>query len=217
MSCHSSLPSIVTASYLYKRATSNHTTASGPTYYSKRLSDISHINWHKHTMPAHQMQALLGCCSCRSVVRHLRYEVRHSLDRKLMPHYHTADGPYPAGPKVLHLRNVSRWGSVPSSTSFSMLTSQPSKPCHAAMAASWWAQRSAAASDANSRPHAVLPASHSVMSVPSTWPQACRHLAALARDVVCVDPSPAAKCSPSHRAGVPPSPSQLAALSPDDG
>ena len=26
-------------------------------------------------MLAHQMQSLLGCCSCRSAVRHLRYKV----------------------------------------------------------------------------------------------------------------------------------------------
>ena len=183
---------------------------------SKRTCTFSSMRWHDYAMPAHQMQALLGCCSCRSAVRRLRYEADGETLLQTEADATSSNSNWPIF-KQDHLRKASRCGSVSSSSLFSMLISQPSKPCHAAMAASWWAQRSAAASDANSRPHAFLPASHSVMNVPSTWPQAYHGVAASVSDVAHNNVRMRPGASPSHRAGAPPSPSRLAALSPGDG
>ena len=77
----------------------------------------------------------------------------------------TSDG---HGTLRLNLRKCRRFGMSADSRSHSMLISQPSNLKKAAMAASWWAVRSAEHSLANTCLHFSVPSPHSVMNVPTT-------------------------------------------------
>ena len=72
-------------------------------------------------------------------------------------------------------------------SSFSMLSSQPSKRKYAAILASWRAVCSAVSSVARKASHSFRPASHSVMRVPSTCTHSTSHDRLLCKELpICL-------------------------------